>query len=156
MDALAGKRVEVARERGHERLALARLHLGDLTLVQGHAADELHVEVAQADGALGRLAHDGEGLGQQVVERLAGGEALAEQTRLVAELVVAHGLVGGLERVDGVDVLPIALQVLVGAEGEQLRNESHVVSSSRCAVARGVAQTSNPVCLNAWTQLRKL
>ena len=135
MHAFAGKRVQVAGERGHERLALARLHLGDLPLVQSHAADELHIEVAKTDGALGRLAHDGKRLGQQGVERLPGGQAVAEHTRLVTEFLVAHALIRGLERVDGVDGLPIALEVLVGAEGQQLRNESHVVSSSRCARA---------------------
>ena len=40
-------------------------------LVQDHAADQLHVVVAHAEHAPARLAHDGEGLGQQVVEGLA-------------------------------------------------------------------------------------
>jgi hypothetical protein len=68
MDVLAAERVEVAGERGHERLAFAGLHFGDLAVVQGHTADELHVEVAQADRATGRLAHGGEGFGQEFVE----------------------------------------------------------------------------------------
>ena len=46
--------------------------------MQHHAAHQLHVEMALAERALGRLAHRGEGLGQQVVERLAFGEARAE------------------------------------------------------------------------------
>jgi len=37
--------------------------------VQHNAADELHVEVAHAEGAFGGLPHHGEGLGQELVER---------------------------------------------------------------------------------------
>ena len=67
--ALAGERVEIDRQRGDQRLALAGLHLGDLALVQHHAADELHVEVALAERALGGFAHGGEGGNEEVVER---------------------------------------------------------------------------------------
>ena len=78
MHALAGERVEIDGERGDERLAFAGAHLGDGALVQHHAADELHVEMALAERALGRLADGGEGGNEQIVERLAGGELLAE------------------------------------------------------------------------------
>jgi hypothetical protein len=44
--------------------------------VQGHAADQLHVEVAHAQGAAPRLAGHGKRLGQQAVEGLAVGQAL--------------------------------------------------------------------------------
>ena len=71
MHALAGERVEVGGERGDQRLALAGPHLGDAALVQHHAADQLDVEMALAERPLGGLAHDGEGLDQQVVQRLA-------------------------------------------------------------------------------------
>ena len=77
MDALAGERIEIDRKGRDQRLAFAGLHLGDVALVQHHAADQLHVEMALAEGALGRLAHGGEGRHQQVVERLAVGELLA-------------------------------------------------------------------------------
>ena len=71
VDALAGERVEIDRQRRDQRLAFAGLHLGDGAFVQHHAADELHVEMALAQRALGRLAHGGEGREQDVVERLA-------------------------------------------------------------------------------------
>ena len=77
MDALAGERVEIDRKRGDQRLAFAGLHLGDVALMQHHAADQLHVEMPLAEGALGRLAHGGEGGHQDVVECLAVGELLA-------------------------------------------------------------------------------
>ena len=53
--ALAGERVQVDRQRRHQRLAFAGAHLGDLALVQRHAADELHVEVAHLQRALAGL-----------------------------------------------------------------------------------------------------
>ena len=74
--ALAGQRVEVGGEHAGERLALTGPHLGDVAQVQRGAAHDLHVEVPLAERAPGRLADRGERLGQQVVERLAVGEAL--------------------------------------------------------------------------------
>ena len=71
VDARAGERIEIDRQRRDERLALAGAHFGDLAVVQRHAADQLHVEVAHLQHALAGLAHDGERLGQQRVERLA-------------------------------------------------------------------------------------
>jgi 1-acyl-sn-glycerol-3-phosphate acyltransferase len=52
--ALAGQGVEIGGQRGHQGLALAGAHLGDLAVVQHHAADQLHVEVAHAEHALAR------------------------------------------------------------------------------------------------------
>ena len=86
VDALAFERVQVGGQRGDERLAFAGLHLGDLAAVQHHAADQLHVEVPHVQHAAAGLADDGEGLGQQVVERLAVGEPLAELGGLRAQL----------------------------------------------------------------------
>ncbi len=71
VDALAGQRVQVGRQRRHQRLAFAGLHLGDAAAVQHHAADELHVEVPHAERAAPGFADEGERIGQQVVERLA-------------------------------------------------------------------------------------
>ena len=78
VDALAVERVEIDRQRGDQGLAFAGPHLGDLALVQDHAADQLHVEMALAERALGGLAHGGEGLGQDVVQGLALGQPLAQ------------------------------------------------------------------------------
>ena len=78
MHAAAGERVEIDRQRRDQRLAFAGLHLGDLAFVQDHAADQLHVEMALAERALGRLAHGGEGRHQDVVERLAVGDLRLE------------------------------------------------------------------------------
>ena len=71
VDALAFQGVEIGRQRGHQGLAFAGDHFGDVAAVQHDAAHQLHVEVAHAQYPPPRLAADGEGLDQQVVERLA-------------------------------------------------------------------------------------
>ena len=91
MHALAVQGVEVGGQGRHQRLALAGLHLGDAALVQHHAADQLHVEMALAQRALGGLAHHGERLDQQVVQGLAGGQALPELVGLGAQRLVVEG-----------------------------------------------------------------
>ena len=62
--ALAGQRVEVGGQGRDQGLALAGAHLADLALVQHHAADQLHVEVAHTEHPAAGLAADGEGLDQ--------------------------------------------------------------------------------------------
>ena len=78
VDALAGERVEIDRQGRDQGLAFAGLHLGDHAAMQHDAAHQLDVEMALAERALGRLAHRGEGLGQEVVELFAVGEPLLE------------------------------------------------------------------------------
>ena len=96
-------------QRRDEGLALTGLHLGDVALVQGRPAHDLHVEVALAEGPLGRLADRRERLRQQVVEALAVGQPLLEDIRLVAQLLVGELLEVVLE---GIDLGGDALQPL--------------------------------------------
>ncbi len=99
--ALAFERVEVDGQRGDERLAFARLHLGDGALVQHHAADELHVVVPHLEHAPAGLAADGKGFNQDVVEARAVVELLLELRRLGLQLGVAELLDLRFEIVDG-------------------------------------------------------
>ena len=122
VDAVAGERVEVAGKGGDESFAFAGLHLGDLALVEDHAADELDIEVAHLHGAQAGLADDGEGLGKDLFEggllggagALGGvffggidvfggdgcGDALAELAGFGAQLIVGERLDGGLQGID--------------------------------------------------------
>ena len=59
MDPLALETVQVAGERGDQRLALAGFHLGDFALVEHDAADELDVVVPHSKNALACLAGHG-------------------------------------------------------------------------------------------------
>ncbi len=92
VDALAGDRVEVGRQRRDQRLALTGAHLGDVAQVQRGAAHELDPVVALAEGAGGALADDRERLAEQVVEGLAVGVAVPELLGLRAQLVVRESL----------------------------------------------------------------
>ena len=96
--------------------------------MQRDAADQLHVEVPQADRAPGGLADRGERLGQQVVEGLALGQALAERGGEAWEAVVGHRPHALVERVGGSDELAVlAEQALVAAaedRGQELEHGS--------------------------------
>ena len=121
--ALAGERVQVDRKRCHQGLAFAGLHLGDVTLVQHHAADQLDVEVPLAEGPLGRLADRGEGRDQEVVQGLALFKLLLElggpgAQRIIGEL---HKL--RFERIDGVDPWLVGLDASVVGGTEKLACE---------------------------------
>ena len=87
---MPGERVQVEREGRDERLALAGLHLGDVALVQDDPAHHLDVEEALVGLALARLADGGEGLEEQVVERLAVLEPLAESAVFAPQLGVGE------------------------------------------------------------------
>ena len=63
MHRFAGNRVEIGRQRRHQRLAFTRTHFGNLAAVQDHAAYQLHIKVAHAERTQPRFAHHGEGLG---------------------------------------------------------------------------------------------
>ncbi len=116
--ALAGKGVQVHGQGGGQRLPFAGAHFRDLAVVQDHAADQLHVVVAHAEHAHRRLTHDGEGFGEQIVRRLALGDALAELLRLRLKRFVRERLHGGLELVDRLALAAILLDQAVVATAE--------------------------------------
>ena len=134
VDALALERIEIGGKRGDQRLAFAGLHLCDGAVVQHHAADELDVVVPHVEHAAAGLPHHGEGLGQQLVERLAAPQALAERGRLSPQLRVAEGFDRRFEAVDAVDERPQTLQltIVLGANdlGEKLTK--HVGMKAGC------------------------
>ncbi len=78
VDAFAFQGVQVGRQRRHQRLALAGLHLGDGAAVKNRPADDLDVEMPHVQHPAAGLADDGECLGHEIVQRLALGQALAE------------------------------------------------------------------------------
>ncbi len=105
MDALALDRVEISRQRCDQSLALASAHLGDLAAVEHDAADHLDIEMAHPEHSDRGFANRGEGFGQDLIERLARGELLAELLGLRGQLLVGERLDLLLERVDLVDRL---------------------------------------------------
>ena len=148
-----GQRVEIDRQGGDQRLALAGLHLGNVALVQEDAADELHVERAQAERAAGRLAGVGEGLRKQVVQRLALGEPRLELGGLGEDALVGERLVLGLERVDPLDGGPGRLDpAVVGGAEDLLRDRAQsqhqpvVLSCGRAPASHRRCRLGPPIC----------
>ena len=127
MHALAGECIEIRGQRGDEGLALTRAHLGDVAQMQRPATHELDVVVALTEGAACRLAHRGEGLGEEVVEGLTVVQPGAVLSRQAPQLLVGHGDEVVL---DGVDLLGDALEGaerLSLARAEDLVQDAHQV-----------------------------
>ena len=91
-------------------------------VVQDHAADQLHVVVALADRAPRRLAGQGKGLGQQIVERLAARGALAQLVGLLAQLLIVEQLHLRLDRVDRLGALLVTLEFAPLADAQRARD----------------------------------
>ncbi|OIQ76011.1 hypothetical protein GALL_423150 [mine drainage metagenome] len=116
MHATAGNGVEIHRQRRHQRLAFSGAHFGDLAVMQHHAANQLHIEMAHAQRAPAAFAHHGKGLGQQLVERLAGLKTLLELLGPAPQRFIGERLHGWLQRIDAHDRLGILLhQTLIAA-----------------------------------------
>ena len=120
MHAFAGQCVQVNRQCGGQGLALASAHFRNFAVVQGHAAQQLHIEVAHFHDALGTLAHHGKGLGQQGVQRLTRGDAVLEQPGLGAQVVVGQPFEFSLHRIDAHYAGPVLFKQAVVATAEDL------------------------------------
>ena len=68
VDPFARKGVQERRHGGHQGLTFSGFEFGDAAVVDGDAADDLDVELALADRALGGFAHEGECLDQHAIE----------------------------------------------------------------------------------------
>ena len=91
VDALAFQGVQIDRRHGDQGLAFAGPHFGDAALMQDHAARQLDVILTLAQHPLGRLAHDGEGFRQDLVQAFAIAQTVAESVSHHPQLVVRQG-----------------------------------------------------------------
>jgi hypothetical protein len=123
VDAPAGERVEIRRQRRHQGLAFAGLHLGDLAVVEHHAADQLHVEVAHAQRTLGRLAHHRKSLREQLVEGRPLGVLVFQFIGFSAQLRVRELRHRGLEGIDLGDRPRVLLEQAFIAAAEHPRRD---------------------------------
>ena len=139
VDAFAGKGVQHHGKGGHQRLAFAGLHLRDFSLVEGHSAHELDIEVAKPDGPLRDLPHDGEHLGKKIVGGFPVLKAPSELRPPAPEFLVRQGRRFRLEAVDLLRLFPVAFQrPVVGIEAQGFLQfiEHDVTSKERSAVVR--------------------
>ncbi len=125
VDALAGQGIQIERQGGDQGLALAGAHFGDAAPVQHHAPNHLHVVVPLPQGPLGRLAHHGEGLVQQLIERLARGDPALEFVGLGLEIGVRERGDRGLEGVDPGHLAHHRLDLAVVGGAEQGLEQGH-------------------------------
>ena len=86
--------------------------------MEDHATDELNVEVALAQGALGGLADRGEGGHQQLVQVCARRQLFAEHGGACAQCLVGQGLELRLHGVDRVNLAAILGDAAVVARAE--------------------------------------
>ena len=100
MHAFTRQRVQVDRQRRHQRLALAGAHLGNLALMQSHATNQLHVKVSHFEHAPTGFAHYGERFYQQIIERFAIRDAFFELGSFATQLLVRQRFEAILKRVD--------------------------------------------------------
>ena len=124
MDALARQCIEIDGERGHQRLAFAGLHFGNAALMQHHAADELHIEVALAQGSLRGLAHGGKGGRHQIVQALACGEFFPQRGGAGAQRLIGEGFQLRLECVDRIDAGAVSGDPAVVARAKNLSGDA--------------------------------
>ena len=123
--ALSRQGIEIGRQDGDQRFALAGLHLRDAALMQHDAADELHAVRPHAEYAVRRLAADGKRLRQEVVEVLAALIALAELVRLFTQLLIRQRLHLVLHGLDARDERHKLLYLTLRAGAEDFLNDSH-------------------------------
>ena len=131
VNAAAGESIEIAGQGGNQGLALAGFHLGDLTFVQHHAADQLHIKVTHAKHTLAGLSYDRKGFRQDlvkdralVVQASGVGKPLLEGSRFATQFVVGKRVKFLLQQVDiGNDRL-VALQLAgIGITQQELEHD---------------------------------
>ena len=131
MDVLPRERVQVEGHRGDEGLSLARLHLGDVALVEDDPAHHLDVEEADAHRPLERLAHRRERLEEDVLERLAVRDALPELGGLALQLLVGELLELRFERSDVLRLAAQPLEPPALADAQKALEATEIVAGHR-------------------------
>ena len=130
--ALAGQRVQVNRKRGGQRLALAGAHFSDLAIIQHHTADHLHIEVTHAKHSRRGLTHNSESFRQQVVQRFALLEPVAEFLSLRLQLIIGELLQLRFQLIDLGNAPTVRLHKAVISAAKNFRKNSvkHIVPSA--------------------------
>ena len=123
MHPLARQGIEIGWQGRHQRLALTGAHFGDFPEMQGHAADQLHIEVTHLQYAPAGLATYREGFRQKLVERFALGEAFLEFRCLGLQLRIRQFFHCRFERIDGANGLLVLLDQPLVAAAENLGQE---------------------------------
>ena len=103
--------------------------------MQHHAADELNRIGAHAQHPVSSLPDDGKGLGQQVVQRLPGGQPVFEFLGLALQSLLGKGFVFVLQRQNLINCGLDAFDFPVGTTSEQFGEKSHETISFETQMA---------------------
>jgi hypothetical protein len=127
VDPVALESVQIGGHGGDEGLALTGLHLGDHPPVEGQGTDHLDVVVPLTEYATSRLAHDCEGLDQDVVESRPVGEPAAELVGPGPKGLIGERRDPGFEIVDRPYQPLEFLECLAFAHAKDFLENGHVV-----------------------------
>ena len=131
VDTLTGQGVQVGGQSGDQGFAFAGAHLGNAALVQDNTAHQLYAVVAHTKHAPGSFAAGGKGLGENIVQGSAVGQAGLQLGGLGLELSVGQSLVLFFQCLnfvyDGID----RLQLPLGGGAEDLGKQTHVIYTSK-------------------------
>ena len=118
--------------------------------MQDHAADQLHIEMALADRALGALAHGGKCRHENVVERLALGDFFLEGRGARAQRIVGKLCQLRLKRIDRTDPGLIAADATVVGRAEEFAgngaNHRSILTFAAAAVRKNVTLLEQLQC----------
>ena len=115
MHAFADQRIEIHRQRGHQRFALAGAHFGDFALMQHHTANQLHIKMAHTQHTAAGFAAHGKSLFEHALERGAIGQALFEFCGFGLQRFIAERLDLGFASIDFSDGFTILFEQTVVA-----------------------------------------
>ena len=135
MYALAVQRVQIRRERRHQRFALAGAHLRDASLMQNDAADDLYMEGFHTQHAPVALADGRKSFRKQVIQCLPVSKTPAEFICFAAQLLVRKGLHRIAQRFDSIHQRLDALQLMLAVRAEDLIHYSCHINLNRLSPA---------------------
>ena len=118
-----GQGVQIGRKGGDQRLALTGFHLGNVALVQEHAAHQLRVKGPQTQSPARGLPAIGKCLGQQRIQAFTAFKAGFQLGRLVDQPLIGQSFEFRLKRIDFFDHRRRGLDLTVVRCAEHLARE---------------------------------
>jgi hypothetical protein len=137
VNALGRQGVQVRRQRRHQRLTFAGAHLGDHSLVQHRAADELHIEMPHLQRTLRSFAHHRKRFRQEIVEGRTLLQPTPKLTGLAAQILIAQALNRRFQLGSGAHIAAVtADEPLVAAAKNTREKVQHLTVLRRNYVSR--------------------
>ncbi len=126
MRPLAAQAVQVGGHRRHQRLPLTGLHLGNASLVQDNAAEDLDIIGAHPHGALRRFPHQGKGFREQLFQAFTQAQPLFQAGGPLRKISPGQRLHLPLQGIDLFHYFPQAAHLsFVGAAKDLLQEPGH-------------------------------